>query len=526
MDKDLLLHDDDVPSGTARYRWRRLRVTWAPLALVFLNGLALLFLVALTILLIPVFLLVLCLIWLLRVLVSLIPEHSWLRRRQRLPAGDGERAAAPPGTLSEAQRYELAQRYRPCLMLFPEDPEFGPPYRTGERAHAVGADYHPRDVRVFLRYARLRRGRTQWLPELPEITSITEIRDSLGKSGERESSLETPWLHGGNPLKIFRHLMPVGRQFHTHRAIPLPTGDCGCSTAAWQRYLDLLALDEARPAERRQFSHTFYARVLEGAELPEVGADHPLRDAVVVQYWFFSFYNDAWNRHQGDWEGITVFLHPAGAGYAPLGAAYASHDLGRWRRWQDIDRVDDDGVLAPDGTHPQVFVARGSHASYFDYNENGYHPAMARKLRVPLLGEFTFPAQFVLESRNATDWVATDARSGGNGVRVFTENIKLMPPEALLRDLPGLRQNDEWWWLAYRGLWGAQEFLPFFGGSGPRGPQWQGVKWDNPFLWVMRHCIADEMPYWVEMFSAWQPEEPFWEDVAMPDEPVQREVPA
>lgn len=165
--------------------------------------------------------------------------------------------------------------------------------------------------------------------------------------------------------------------------------------------------DEARPAEERRYPHTLYARVLEGRELPTIGEGHPLASAVAIQYWWFLFYNDAWNRHQGDWEGITLFLHrtPDG-GYAPLGAAYACHDLGRWRRWQDIEHVDDDRAPDPAGTHPVVYIARGSHAAYFDYNEHGYHPSMSRTLRLPFFGDYKVPSQFVLETRNATDWVA------------------------------------------------------------------------------------------------------------------------
>ncbi len=510
--------------SAVHYRLRRLRAAWAPLVLIFLYLLVIVGLAALLVLLLPLLAIAFIFVLILRLLTRYVPGVRRLARRRY--TADGERMPALPGVLLEAERSALAQRFRPCLMIYPENPELGPPYRTGERANLVGADYHPRDVSIFLSHARLRQGRTQWLPELPELTDISEIRENLGRPGERASSLETPWLHGGHPLKIFRHLIPIGRQLKTHRAIPIPRGDCGCSTAAWERYVRIVAADQARPPSEQRYPHTIYARVLEGQELPEIGTDHPLHDAVIVQYWFFSFYNDAWNRHQADWEEIAIFLRRDGADFTPLGAAYASHDEGRWRRWQDIDRVDEGGAPADNGTHPMVYVGRGSHASYFDYNENGYHPSMSRKVWVPFVGEFTTPSKFALESRNATDWVATDARNGGNGVRIFTENVKLMPPEVVLRDLPRLRLDDEWWWLAYRGLWGAPELLPFFGESGPRGPQWQGIKWDNPFYWVMRHCIADEMPYWLEMFSAWEPEERPWEEVAMPQETAQREVPA
>ncbi|MGH2588491.1 MAG: hypothetical protein ACRDJE_26515, partial [Dehalococcoidia bacterium] len=370
--------------------------------------------------------------------------------------------------LSPEQRRALALRYRPCLVLFPEEPELGPPYRTGELAGLVGADYHPRDVAILLDHVRLRHGRTQWLPDLPETTDPAAIRASLGEPGESRSSLEVPWLHGGDPLKILRHLFPFGRQFRAHWAIPVPKTDCGCSHVVWDRYVQILQDDGARPEAEQRYPHAIYARVLEARELPEIGESHPLADAVALQYWWFLFYNDAWNRHQGDWEGITVFLRGSGDDIMPLGAAYASHDLGRWRRWQDVTRVGEDSELDEDGMHPLVYTARGSHASYFDYNENGYHPSMSRRLRVPFLGEYSIPSQFVLETRSATDWVA-DAHSGlGYGAAIFTENVRVMPPEHVLRDLPALRADDEWWWLAYRGLWGAPEFLPFFGGSGPR----------------------------------------------------------
>ena len=96
---------------------------------------------------------------------------------------------------------------------------------------------------------------------------------------------------------------------------------------------------------------------------------------------------------------------------------------------------------------------------------------MSRMLRIPFLGDYAVPSQFVLETRSATDWVA-DAHTGmGNGVRIFTENVRVMPPEEVLRDLPRLRRDDDWWWLAYKGLWGAPEFLPFFGGSGHSGEE-------------------------------------------------------
>jgi hypothetical protein len=495
------------PLAAKHMRLRRLRVFWLPLFLVVLDALLLLVIALLAMVLVPVAVLVLMLVALVRWLVFTLSGGRWCRPR-RTPGDTSNQPPAGLPHLSAAERRELALRYRPCLVLFPEDRELGPPYRTGELANVVGADYHPRDARLFLDHVRLRQGRTQWLPDMPETTDPAVIRASLGALGEERSSLEIPWLHGANPLNVLRHLFPFGRQIATHWALPVPKADCGCSHVVWERYMRIIEADDRRPPAEQRYPHTIYARVLEGRELPEVGEGHPLSDAIALQYWWCLFYNDAWNRHQGDWEGVTIFLHTTPAGYEPLGAAYSCHDLGRWRRWQDVVRAAADGYPDPDGNHPIVYSGRGSHASYFDFSETGYHPAMSRRLRIPFLGEYDIPSHFVIETRSAIDWVA-EAHSGmGNGVSVFTDNVRVMPPEHILRDLPALREDDEWWWLAYRGLWGAPEFLPFFGGSGPRGPQWQGIKWSNPFVWVMRHCIADDLPYWLETFANWQPAPP------------------
>ncbi|MCA9826323.1 MAG: hypothetical protein KC479_13010 [Dehalococcoidia bacterium] len=484
-------------------RMQRARLFWFPLALIALDGLLLLVSLLLAIVIVPILLLLFLLFIFLRWLLAVITRgRIGGRRKKQIP--DAERTARAT-TLNDAQRRELARRFRPCHVLFPENRELGPPYRTDEDANVVGADYHPRSVDVLLRHVRFRGGRGQWLPDMPGNSSVDDIRADLGSAQEYESSMEIPWLHGGSPLKIMRHLFPFGRQFRAHWAIPVPKAECGCSIVVWDRYMEIIERDEMRPPGEQRYGRAIYARVLEGRELPDIPTSHPLAGAIAIQYWWFFFYNDAWNRHQGDWEGITVYLLPTGNGeYKPLGAAYGNHDLGRWRRWEDLQRVDDQMRRTGQGEHAVVYVARGSHASYFEYNPSGYHPAMTRNLRIPFLGDYSIPSQFVLETRSAIDWVA-DAHSGtGNGVSMLIDDVRVMPNEAILRDPERLRQDDEWWWLAYRGLWGSPEVLPFFGGSGPRGPREQGVRWSNPFRWVMRECIADDLPYWVQMFASWQ----------------------
>ena len=64
-------------------------------------------------------------------------------------------------------------------------------------------------------------------------------------------------------------------------------------------------------------------------------------------------------RHEGDWEAITIGLGKK----RPLYAAYSAHCGGNWRDWDDV-RVSD--VPREPRLHPIVAVAEGSHANYFE----------------------------------------------------------------------------------------------------------------------------------------------------------------
>jgi hypothetical protein len=85
-----------------------------------------------------------------------------------------------------------------------------------------------------------------------------------------------------------------------------------------------------------------------------------------LQYWFFYFYND-YNLigaflhaglHEGDWEMIQLRL-PGDAPDAPDLAVYCQHKGATSRDWRQVDRL-------PGTDRPIVYVARGSHASYFE----------------------------------------------------------------------------------------------------------------------------------------------------------------
>jgi hypothetical protein len=78
----------------------------------------------------------------------------------------------------------------------------------------------------------------------------------------------------------------------------------------------------------------------------------PALGRIAIEYWFGYLYNDFYDKHEADWEGITVLLH----GAKPLGVSYSAHQGRRWSQWASQS--------AQNGTHPIIYVAHGSHANY------------------------------------------------------------------------------------------------------------------------------------------------------------------
>jgi hypothetical protein len=80
-----------------------------------------------------------------------------------------------------------------------------------------------------------------------------------------------------------------------------------------------------------------------------------------LQYWLWYFYNDYrlaanYGLHEGDWEMVQLRL---GDGDVPDYAVYAQHAHAQRQPWDQVNK----DPKNPDA--PLVYVARGSHASYF-----------------------------------------------------------------------------------------------------------------------------------------------------------------
>jgi hypothetical protein len=79
-------------------------------------------------------------------------------------------------------------------------------------------------------------------------------------------------------------------------------------------------------------------------------AHQPSTGRLAVEYWFLYLYNDFADRHEADWEGVTVVVDNG----SPLGMSFSQHQGRSWSAWP--------ATLTDD--HPVVYVAAGSHANY------------------------------------------------------------------------------------------------------------------------------------------------------------------
>jgi len=177
----------------------------------------------------------------------------------------------------------------------------------------------------------------------------------------------------------------------------------------------------------------------------------------VIQYWFFYYYNDFADKHEGDWEMVQVVLKANGTNLVPTHAAYSEHVGGARRRWKDVEKEKDNN------THPVVYVGKGSHASFF---APGRHRV---DLGLPGKGPFL------------------DVSGKGTGISLGEYKVL-----ELLRSPCGTsppEQPSPPKWLMFPGHWG-EYFdgcervinLPQHVGAacGPKGPSQQGDKWTNP----------------------------------------------
>ena len=136
--------------------------------------------------------------------------------------------------------------------------------------------------------------------------------------------------------------------------------------------------------------------------------------------------------HEGDWERISVLIKPGAKPdqWIPISARYHYHDASRDVPWSAVRTVSE-GPDAP--SHPVVFSARGSHASY------------------PRAGSYV-----------------NQLRAGGSTIITVHDEAIACSRCPVWRTWLLLADATTQPWYGYGGAWGAAGTIP--GSTGPLGP--------------------------------------------------------
>lgn len=162
---------------------------------------------------------------------------------------------------------------------------------------------------------------------------------------------------------------------------------------------------------------------------------------LALQYWFFWYFNDWNNTHESDWEMIQLMWDDvagveAALDIPPTRVGYSQHGNGELGNWGDKK------LQLEDGTHPLVFPAAGSHATFFSID--------------------TF--------------LAWGERSSGFGCDVSSGPSTRVPLEAIL--VPDeIDPGGDFAWLLYPGRWGERQPGAF---NGPLGAGFNS-RWLDPW---------------------------------------------
>lgn len=189
-----------------------------------------------------------------------------------------------------------------------------------------------------------------------------------------------------------------------------------------------------------------FRKMVEEGRAPAIAYAHIAREpnhpGFALQYWFFWYFNQFNDLHEGDWEGMQLTFAAETAAAAlreePSEIILFQHAGGERADWEDAK-------VQKRGTHPVVYPAAGSHATFYDsavYIENGQH-------------------------------------GSGLGCDNTSEPLRELRPRPVL--LPeAASETGPFRWLSYRGRWGERE-KGF--NDGPTGPVTKTV-WREPFAWM------------------------------------------
>lgn len=213
---------------------------------------------------------------------------------------------------------------------------------------------------------------------------------------------------------------------------------------------------------------------------------------VVLQYWYFSVFND-WrstfsgvNDHEADWELVCVYLADVAGAPEPRWVAASSHD----HAGDELRRRWDDPQLRREGDHPVIYAGAGSHAGYFVPGDQIVAielPVLRRMLdgatrvwrRIAPGSRESIPREtFALPF---LDYARGDGVTVGPGHPRTWDAIVIDDATPWVRD--------------FRGLWGLDTRDAFGGERAPAGPRYERVgsvrpSWTDPVGWAGLQKVA------------------------------------
>jgi hypothetical protein len=242
----------------------------------------------------------------------------------------------------------------------------------------------------------------------------------------------------GNPEVSLQHLVPEKGLEEVKKA-PSAADIAGLDENFY------LNLDGEALGETCVYAKDF-ARLVREGEAPAIVYAHIARETgssgLALQYWFFWYFNQFNDLHEGDWEGMQLGFEANSAAVAlgeePYEMILFQHAGGERAEW-------DDSKVQKEGSRPIVYPAAGSHATFYDsavYVENGQE-------------------------------------GSGLGCDNTSEPLRELPLRPVLLPTEPVPRGP-FKWLTYNGHWGEREKGY---NNGPTGPTTKTV-WFEPFTWM------------------------------------------
>lgn len=270
------------------------------------------------------------------------------------------------------------------------------------------------------------------------ITMVREQLDPPCNTKEEQYQPTSVDAVLGNPTVTLTHEEPDGKLVAVKKA---PTAaDIAGLRDGW--YLDY----EGKVLGDTCVYARAFKKLLKEGKAPAITYAHiarePNHDGFTLQFWFYWYFNQFNDLHEGDWEGIQLSFESnttAGALEEEPGEIIVfQHAGGERAEWED-------GKVQKEGTHPVVYPAAGSHATFYD----------------------------------SAVYLGNGQNGSGVGCDNTSEPLRELPLRPVL--LPETAPEEgAFQWLSYRGRWGERE-KGF--NNGPTGPVAKTV-WREPFAWM------------------------------------------